>query len=42
MYDPKIMIGVDIDPKMTKAAINYMHKVINDEECAKIVKSKIS
>lgn len=42
MYSPKIIIGVDIDPVMIKAAINNMHKVINDEECAKLVKSKIS
>ena len=42
MYSPKISIGVDIDPAMVKAAINYMHKVINDEECANLVKSKIS
>ena len=42
MYSPKIVIGVDIDPAMVKAAINYMHKVINDEECAKLVKTKIS
>lgn len=41
MYDPNIVIGVDIDPLMITAAINQMHKVINDEECASILKEQI-
>ena len=42
LYDPKVVIGVDVDPVMITAAIGQMHKVINDEECAKVVKDQLS
>jgi predicted RNA methylase len=42
LFEPSIVIGVDIDPTLIKAATNNMHKVINDDECAKLVKQKMS
>jgi 7SK snRNA methylphosphate capping enzyme len=42
LYEPKIVIGVDIDPTLISAAIHNMHKVINDEESAALVKQQIS
>ena len=42
LYDPKVVIGVDVDPVLITAAIGQMHRVINDEECAKLVKNQIS
>ena len=31
-YQPKLIIGVDIDHRMIKSAIDNMQKVINDQE----------
>jgi tRNA1(Val) A37 N6-methylase TrmN6 len=31
-YQPKLIIGIDIDHRMIKSAIDNMQKVINDEE----------
>lgn len=42
LYDPTVVIGVDVDPVMITAAIGQMHRVINDQECARIVKEQIS
>lgn len=41
MHDPKVVIAVDIDPSIISAAINHMHKVINDEECASVIKEQL-
>lgn len=37
-----IVIGVDIDPQLISSAIHQMHKVINDEECANVIKSQMT
>ena len=42
LYDPRIVIGVDIDPMIITAAINNMHKAINDEACARLMKDQLS
>lgn len=42
LYDPTVVIGVDVDPVLITAAIGQMHRIINDEECAKLVKDQIS
>ena len=31
LYDPKLIIGVDIDPALTNKAIDNMHRIVNDE-----------
>lgn len=31
-FEPKLIIGVDIDHQMVKTAIDNMQKVINDQE----------
>ena len=42
LCEPKIVVGVDVDPLMISTSIKYMHRVINDEESAALLKEHMA
>ena len=41
-YNPTQVLGIDIDPKMIKAAIANMQKLVNSEECKRQIAENAS
>jgi tRNA1(Val) A37 N6-methylase TrmN6 len=41
LYDPKLIIGIDIDNKLVRQATDNIHKIVNDESTSTFLKTHL-